>query len=219
MGIDAEMFVRTTCNHSDDEIKTWSWHLCSAIGPDKFFINRKAKAKDGFEARTALTRISEYEQDGPTIEPEPGETFIRVHLRSRYYGPAYERGDILTICAVAEWLEQNIPSAEVWYGGDSSGVEAEPFNEAKRREYKSLLYTPDKGRAYYDYDGLAMPPLPHENKLDPPTSDCALCIPDHKPRRYGWGGGYGAYYCAGCGTHFTTRDNGETWTIGKKENM
>ena len=59
-----------------------------------------------------------------------------VTLQARVYRWGFdERGDILTYCAVAEWLETHIPDAEVWYGGDSSSVLAAPFGETERRAH------------------------------------------------------------------------------------
>lgn len=138
------------------------------------------------------------------VEAASGETLLSITLWSRYYGVGYERVDLLTICAIAEWCERNIQGCEVWYGGDSSGVCITPFPEAERKVLRNHLYSSD-GRSYFSYDKRSEPPLP-------PRSDCKLCIPDHEPSRFGWGAAYAAYNCAGCGKRFITNDGGLTWT-------
>lgn len=147
-----------------------------------------------------------YEQDGPDILAQPWECLLQVSLWTRYYGPGYERGDILTICAICDWLEINIPGCEVWYGGDSSGICAEPFPYTKRREYLGLLYS-EKGREYFrggnrfiEDEGYGVPPA------------CGLCPSNtYQGSRFGYGKGYASYHCPGCGISMCTRDAGNTW--------
>lgn len=149
-------------------------------------------------------------QDGDPILADEGEWFLEVALWTRYYGVGYERGDLMTICATAEWVEANIPNAEVWYGGDSSGVLAEPFGAAQRAALKKHYYS-QQGRDYFNFSsrmpgGVAKMPKP-----------CGLCIPG-EPRfnQYGWGDNYAAVNCQGCGKTFVSRDNGVTWTVEKE---
>lgn len=75
MGIDAEMFVRAKREVSDDEIKVIAWDMCAVFGADNFW-----------DFSGPLSRIDIYEQDGPNIEPEQGEVFLRVRPATRYYG-------------------------------------------------------------------------------------------------------------------------------------
>lgn len=151
-----------------------------------------------------------WEQDGDPIFAAEGEWLLKVSLWTRYYGVGYERGDLLTICAVAEWVEANIPNATVWYGGDSSGVLMEPFGPSEREALRKHLYS-QHGRDYFNYGGRAGGAA----KMPKP---CGLCIPG-EPRfnQHGWGGSYAAVNCAGCGKSFVSGDNGETWTEEKKE--
>jgi len=146
-------------------------------------------------------------QDGPDIVAEDGEWFLRVSLWSRYYGVGYERGDLLTICAVAEWIEFNIPDCAVWYGGDSSGVLAEPFDAPARHKLKKHLFSL-QGRDYFQHERRGSFPTP------PP---CSLCIPG-EPRfdRHGWGATM-AVNCGGCGKTFESRDSGKTWAIAEEK--
>lgn len=137
-------------------------------------------------------------QDGDPMFAEPGETLLKVSLWTRYYGPGYERGDILTICAIAEWIERSMQPCEVWYGGDSSGVLAEPFGEKRRQELRAHLY----GKNGRDYWGTFPTPKP-----------CGLCVPgENRFNRHGWGGNYVAVSCGGCGKSFESRDGGANWS-------
>ena len=138
MGIDARILLRIKGPApSKAQIKLWSWNIAASIGAEHFLLNK-------IEGRGAI-RLSNssswdepgetgkiYSQDGPCIKANLGETLLEVSLWSRLYTVGYERGDLLTLCAVAEWCEQNIPECEVWYGGDSSGVVAEPWPEVAR---------------------------------------------------------------------------------------
>jgi hypothetical protein len=149
-----------------------------------------------------------YIRDGDPILADSDEWFLEVNLWGRYYGIGYERGDILTYCAVAEWLEQNIPGCVVYYGGDSGGVCAEPFDADARAKLKAHLYS-SEGRDYYMHDrrGSFGTPAP-----------CGLCVPnENRFDRYGWGQNYSAVHCSGCGKSFESRDGGVTWAEREKD--
>lgn len=149
-----------------------------------------------------------WSQDGPPVLAKPGEWLLSVSLWTRYYGVDYERGDILTLCAIAEWIETNMQPCEVWYGGDSGGACVELFDEAARKALKAHLFG-QHGRDYFN----------HEPKGGYPTpKPCGLCIPG-EPRfnRHGWGGNYVAVNCGGCGKSFESRDNGKTWVLKKDD--
>jgi hypothetical protein len=134
----------------------------------------------------------------PAIWAAPNEWLLEVSLWSRYYGAGYERGDILMICGVAEWCEQNIPGCEVWYGGDGR---VELFDAARRADLRAHLYGP-QGRNYF-----------RNREPGPKPSPCSLCIDGGEFDRFGWGPNYTAVHCGGCGKGFTSRDGGSTWTI------
>lgn len=148
-----------------------------------------------------------WEQDGDDIVAGAGETFLKVSLWTRFYGEGYERGDILTICAVAEWIEQNMQPCEVWYGGDSSGVCAEPFPKERREELRALLYS-QNGRDYFRFGAEGT------SRIHP--APCGLCIPG-EPRfsQCGWGQDYMAVHCQGCGKTFEKRGN-DPWKVSKE---
>lgn len=147
-----------------------------------------------------------YMQDGDPVLAAPGEWLLSVNLWTRFYGIDYERGDLLTICAVAEWIEVNMQPCEVWYGGDSSGCCIELFDDNARRKLRAHLYGA-KGRDYFNYSGWGgnTPALP---------KPCGLCVPGEERRQqYGAGmnGAFAAVSCAGCGKNFETHDRGVTW--------
>lgn len=182
MGIDAKMFVRTRDVVTEAYVKESAWLLCAVFGADEFFVDRDS-------GRRALSIVSEFTQDGPTLTPEPGETFIHCHLFTRYWGPGYERGALGLIIGVAMWLEKRFPGGVVWYGGDSSGVCAIPFDAKARDEFIAHAAS-DRGA---DYRTL-------RNRIwgDPPQS-CEFCGPQMTPCR--WGGGTTGYVCMGCRLH------------------
>lgn len=143
-------------------------------------------------------------QDGNPILAQNGEWFLKVSLASRYYAVGYERGDLLTICAAAEWCETNLTPCDVWYGGDSSGVLAEPFPDTARRALRAHMYSTE-GREYFKHDPRSHLKLP---------KPCGLCVSgENRLSQYGFGGGYAALHCAGCGKNFESRDQGATWEV------
>lgn len=210
MGIDARILIRRVphATVTEDWLTETSWALCASIGADKFFTSDGTESHDR-ERRRAIERTGhEYHQDGDSICAAPGECLLEVNVWSRYYGPGYERGDLLTLCGIAEWLEANIPGCEVWYGGDSSGVLAEPWPDAKRRELRNHLYS-DMGRNYFrswcKRDEYGLPKA------------CSLCPGGvYRGERYGAGQLYASLTCAGCGRKDETRDGGRTWARPKE---
>lgn len=203
MGIDAEMFVRTKEQVTKEQVLNWAYEIGSAFGSKRFFGIRPDQGWG--DPRHHLVIIDEYHQDGPSIFPDEGETFIRVYLWTQYYGPEYERGDLPLIINVARWLEEKIPSAEVWYGGDSSGVLAKPFGVAEReglwKHFIAVGHAP-----YSDYfdrtDGVKAP-------------ICDMC--DKALRCNGWGQNWRLFYCSGCGRELETRDGGTTYQARDKK--
>lgn len=216
MGIDARLLIRTTTKVTEDLLKLWSWDLCSSLDAKHFFINPEkghlAIERTGQRYYSAAPGTF-YHQDGPEIKAEPGETLLEVRLCTRYYGIGYERGDLPIILAVSSWCEQNIPNSSVWYGGDSSGVCAKPFNREMREELLRHYLSP-KGRDYFNYRDREL-----SSGKQPPS--CSNCVPSRKPNRYSWGGSgateHAKFYCVGCGTYFTTSDGGTTWERKKKD--
>jgi len=202
MGIDAEMFVRTREPITDEQIKQWNYQLGLIFGHDKFWI---WSAVDTIGDRRAVQRVDIYEQDGPDIIPEDGETFLQLSPATRYYGEGYERGDLAFLITLAEWCETVIPGAEVWYGGDSSGVEAKPFDMARRRALFEYLCS-EHGHGYFTRGWLSA----HEYG----RPHCDFC--DVPMTRFGAGGNFASYICHGCGKETETKDAGKTWRESRR---
>lgn len=214
MGIDARIMFKVRGEKpSDAQIAEWSWNLANSIGAQKFFLDSDADPPrraihlcgDRYRDEGDPEPGKAYYQDGDTVHAADDEWLLEVSLWTRYYGIGYERGDILSICAIAEWIETNI-TKDVWYGGDSSGVCVERFNERARRKLRAHLYSM-QGRDYFAREWGGRPPAP-----------CSLCIPG-KPRfsQYGTGPQYEGWHCAGCGKSFETRDGRQTWQLAKEK--
>lgn len=210
MGIDAEMFVRTKIKITETEVLKYAYLLGEAFGPESFIIGHPRANYLFGEPYHCLEIVKKISQDGPDIFPEEGEIFIKVRLRGRYYGIGYERGNLPNIIAVACWLENNIPGAEIWYGGDSSGVTHEIFDK-KVRDKLFKHFCKEGHEPYYGEDWC------NEIKFPLPISKCELCNVPFV--RYGIGQSYAAYSCSGCGFHLRTPDSGKTWMywIGNRE--
>lgn len=181
MGVDAEMFVRTRETVTDDQLRRWAFELKEGFGD---VIWRKST---GSYVSHGLERVVEYEQDGPTIKPLAGETFIRVNLFCRYYGPGYERGPATDLIAVGQWLEGKIPGAEVWYGGDSSGRVASVFDKSAR-EALWQHFLEFGHRPYHQFFG-------HGKELI-----CDFC--KEPAIEHMWGRGKVGFSCHGCDGHW-----------------
>lgn len=183
MGIDAKLAVILPSSPpSPAQLRSWSWWLCSSVGAEKFW----SFGGTGVFSHNENERADLYE----------------LSVGTRYYGPGYERGDILGLCSIAEWLEQNIPGCLILYGSDHSDA-WETFDEAKRKKLKAHLYS-QSGRAYFNYSSASDDGIPR-----PPP--CQSCIPEAGPVRNGWGKDYALFSCHGCGKKFKTTDGGKTW--------
>ena len=202
MGIDARMLFTTKSKITDEELKLAAWDMCAVLGAAHFFTYGKRPVP--------LFRVNVYEQDGPDFVPDEGETIIEVSLVGRYYGIGYERGHLPTYLMVAEWLEHRFPGCVVYYGGDSSGVLAEPFDASARnallKHYLTNGHAPYVG-AFGSLGG---------GKIQPPRCK-ERCVEERGAHQYGFGDNYAAFHCAGCGKSFQTNDNGETWTTKGEE--
>lgn len=178
MGIDAKILVKAKRPYSERELRQLACRLMDAVGSHHFSHGENYRG----QTISALEIVEEFTQDGDSIFPAPGETFITVNWWARYYGIGYERGPWPIIRAICEWLGHN--AGEVWYGGDSSGVCAEP--------YLSL-------RDEIDAHWLAKGSFPyHSNGVNLKTAgpECPLCMtPTWK---CGWGPGGDMFRCHGC---------------------
>jgi hypothetical protein len=195
MGIDARIVVRTRVTPTEKQVKRWAYELCAAFGYKEFFVDRK-------RGQHALEIVSELDQDGPTLRPADDETLIECNYFGRYWGPGYERGDLAEIIGIVDWLERRIPGAEVWYGGDSSGVCAIRFDKLAREQYLEH-FASDKGSAYHEKSWLG----------DGKPAHCDFC--DVEMFAYRGGPSGTGYVCLGCGLHTLRASNGsETHAVG-----
>lgn len=208
MGIDAQMLIRTKQPLTSERVRKLAVELHQSFG-ETVLVLRPGDRHFHPEGRHCLEIVEEYGQDGESIFPEPGEQLIECHLYGRYYGVEYERGDLPSILMVAQWLEDKIPGAEVWYGGDSSGVLAEPFGPAERaalwRHFLDNAHRPYHGH-FGSFFGNEKPPL------------CDFCGGEPMVN-HGGGQGYSFYACHGCGWHIKVFPNGTIEETDKNFDM
>ena len=206
MGIDASMYALVKGDLSEADVVRYSYEIGSSVGPEAFFLMQPNENSEwARNGRRALERIEVYEQDGPDVPCPDGYSMLRVSLSGRYYGEGYERGDLWQYVSVAEWLERRL-GAEVFYGGDSSGVLAERFDRGAR-ERLIQHWAELGGRPYREAFDRA--------ESDPLRQTCSLCsVP---MTRNGWGPLYAAYFCIGCGHQIATCDGGRSWMTKQQE--
>lgn len=201
MGIDAEMYVVTDDDLTDEQIVAVSHALGTAFGADKFM--RTEQSDKWCRAHHNLSRVEKIEQDGPDWHTPKGKYLYRVHLWTGYYGVGYERGDLPFLIVLAEWLEARFPGCQIMYGGDSSGVLVEPWGPKERR---ALLrhFASDHGRDYFSRFGAGM-----GFSREIPTCDFCAGRPLDQ-LMWGWGAGnkVGGFRCSGCGRRVLRRGDG-----------
>lgn len=202
MGIDAEMLVKTRRDDiTPDAVRRWAFELAASFGHKSLYVRRPDPGRDA--GRHCLEVVENYLQDGPAIVAEQGETLIRCHLSTRYYAEHYPRGDLPLILAVARWLRDRIPGAEVWYGGDSSSVLAEPLTDERSAELWAH-FVRDGWRAYWDPASIGGP-------------CCDFCL---APMWHSGGGGdppTRSYSCDGCGLMVSVGADGKVTERGRNE--
>jgi hypothetical protein len=60
--------------------------------------------------------------------------WINVNLWRDFYCEEYPRGDIDMLVRCAQWVEQHLPGARVWYGPDCADDDISPFPAERRAE-------------------------------------------------------------------------------------
>lgn len=211
MGIDAEIFVKTTHIPTQEELEEWRCKLGDAFDPENFLIGTH---------QPALEVVSAVYQDSfeePELKPKEGEVFIKVNIWSRYYGIGYERGDYPFIYTLIRWLEANIPEAVVYYGGDSSGCLFEHFHREKREHLMDHFLRSGHApyRDYFDPSG-GQGKLGNLKHVARPVCPRGGCGPKSL-RQYGFGAQYIGLNCVACGLDVWTEDNGGHWFAGKHD--
>lgn len=216
MGVDARMFIKIKGkkNHlTAEEVLKKSVHLSKTIGHETFFIKHAEphwKNKDVIvPARHALSIVPTYDekyeyygesmedmqykgkvvwfQDGDPIVAKPSEQFIEVHFWGRYYGPGYERGDWGKYRNVISVLKLSFPDAEIWYGGDSSGMCAELMDDKKMAEFDACWMGPGRTPYVRGFSGIGGA----KAKATCPTCQTPMF-------QHGWGGGKTMFACESC---------------------
>lgn len=187
MGVDARMLVRGVKQGQVSQKRLDELSYLLAASFDIIWHSQKWKIK-------ALEFVNEYEQDGEPIVGNKDEALIKVNLTCRYYGEDYARGPILDIINVAEWLEHHIKGAQVYYGGDSSCICAEPFNKEHR----------DRLKEFY-FDNYCFPYISvfDRNNRQPTCSFCQQPIILNC-----WGGSLSAGKCQACEERVCVDSNG-----------
>jgi hypothetical protein len=88
---------------------------------------------------TGLSEEYDFYRAGPLmLEPDEWAMPVKdgrwynANLSRAFYSRDYPRGDLPTIVRVAEWLERNVPGAEIWYGNDCTDESMQPFGPEAR---------------------------------------------------------------------------------------
>jgi hypothetical protein len=178
MGIDAQMFIRSKRQRTEAEVLELAYRMSASLGTDLFTIDREGLY--GQKPHHCLTIANKYDQDD--------EQLIEVHLSGRYYGIGHEDGSLADYIAIAEFIEEIAPDAEILYGGNSSDICAEPFGLSERkllwRHFCKVGHTP-----YNDiFDKIG---------IDNWRPVCTLCCKPYL--QCGIGQDYFVYRCSGCG--------------------
>jgi hypothetical protein len=178
MGVDAILVVQAKSPISDSYRLQVSREMASAFGTEHFWIARPTKKHP--EGRHALTFRD--------VRSE-----LEVSWLMRYYGPGYERGDIVIILAVAQYLKASFPLAKILYGGDSDMVLEELTAEKRTELWKHFVHV---GHRPYRHGFSSF------LKIQPP--DCDFC--KWPMFNYGGGGNREFFGCDGCGRKVETTD-------------
>lgn len=198
MGVDAQILLKFNYDPTDQQLRELQYNLMHRFGKG-MFISTDYKTK---ENKMFLIRCNEFYQDGDTITPKENETLVEVMLWGRYYGEGYERGDGLKISAMLLYLSQQ-PNIEVWYGGDSSGITAQQYDQ--NRALNLLNYFLINGNFPYDQYFTR-----DEENSAPLCSYCQIPM-----NRFGFGQSYAAFNCLGCNEQKIARDESYAkWASG-----
>jgi hypothetical protein len=179
MGVDAMMFFKTKNKQNEQKL---SYELGCMFN---------SQLTHGFDDLKSHS-ITDVEKDGYKSEIlnnyyiQGNEYMYEIHLWGRYYGPGYERGDILTYINIAEWLEWKLgPNITIYYGGDSSD-NYQTFGKEERRTLREYYFE----NAHRPYQSCSR----FKEQVGNPM--CARC---YEPMFNTGGGGAETYWCChGC---------------------
>jgi len=207
MGVDARMLFTMTGVPQPERLRQIQYDLMERVGKELFWcVTSENPATGEYESgkrypQPFLKPIATYEQDGPDLQLKNA---VEVHLYCRYYGEGYERGPAAKLVVVMLTLLHQPDVTAVYYGGDSSGVYAEPFTREKVLKLLDYFCSVG-GRPYFGY-----------RSFDRDAGQPPLCTYCQVPLvRNGAGGRYAAFYCMGCGETLKLRDEHfDAWIKG-----
>lgn len=176
MGLDAEMYVASPYLLSDRDLQRLSYELGASFGPESFWIHQDPPQR-ALELCDLSERVLEMPFSGAC-------TTFQVNLTGRYYGPGYERGDIILYLSLWRWFHSKLQDCVVWYGSDAN-IFLEILDEGGTEEL-------------WDHF-VANGPFPYSQyrNSNQEVPNCPLCAEPMNP--YSWNTPVSAVRCVGCG--------------------
>lgn len=194
MGVDAVIYAILPEPATEDQIRNWSYRIGAAFGADRFWIVKPGQANEWAKVpHGAIVAGQEYDKATKSYVVNPYR--VDISTTSRYYGPGYERGDWSFLRSIIEWMLMNMPEGStVYYGGDSDEQYLVTIDLMKEIDDHFFKVGCEPYRRYFSEDNSHICPL------------CKVMMV-----QFGFGGGYEAYNCLGCGYKLSTKNNGKTW--------
>lgn len=231
MGIDAEFFlsIKGNKNHiKADEILKHSVRMSKALGHEHFFIQDEEgkknprwgkwhhamsivdklsakEAKEGYMTEEHAGKVV-WQQDGEPYVAEKDEQLVRIHVWGRYYDEGYARGNWSFYRTLYAYCRIMYPEATLYYGGDSSGVTAEPLTEERVRQIDEYFFV----KAHSEYVRGFSNIFTRELKKIPECPVCETAMTSN-----GGGQGTSFFYCQSCSYKGTA--NNKTGEFTKEE--
>lgn len=116
------ILVRTEQEISDEDLKCLRHKFIKEMNlSDEDFYN---SSKDN-----ALVKVSSKDFE---IIPANETSWLNVNFWKAYYDVGYERGDIKLYVESANWLKENLPDCQIYYGHDSNDENIHLFDNATR---------------------------------------------------------------------------------------
>lgn len=151
MGVNVVMFAVVARELTVEEVRRESARMCSALGSWRYNVYRPGRLYGGVgQHALEIAEPTDLDHHAMQLRGAHG-TILCVHISTRYYGPGYERGDLVSISATARWLRDAFKPTmcEVYYGGDS-GDNVTLFDDAAEAALWDHLRG-DRSRAYFDW--------------------------------------------------------------------
>ena len=126
MAVNAVVLLRTEESVRAEDLATLRKHI---------LLDLNLTGEEDFYAGEIMLPITVEDMQGPVVA-FPGNWY-KLGLLHRYFGPGYEQGTFPIFVGIAEWLENQLPSCEIWYG--SNGRDDEDFVRFDAERRRSLL--------------------------------------------------------------------------------